>query len=424
MTPPFRGKRARRCGLPHVALLLASMTLACGGSSPSSGSSSGPAVPSPAPTPILNTVPVTVDGGPVPDENIPNLLYAQVKVCVPGTSECQTIGGVQVDTGSSGLRLLSSALTLSLPRSSGSGGHPLAECVQYVTSSTWGSVRTADVQLGGEIGHAIPIQVIGDPATPNVPSDCTSGGFPTNDTQKGLGANGILGVGNYVEDCGEACNQSGASNPGQYYECPSPSGCRVTTVGLTRQVANPVAFFGSNSNGVVITLPSVSEVAPTLTGSMTFGIGTQTNNALGPAKVFRFDRDGNLTTRWNGASLPYSFLDTGSDFLFFPDKKIPTCTDYQNLFCPKEPLTLSATIMGANGSSEVIPFGVGNADTLFRMNDSAFATVCGPNLVGGANDAVGPNSFDWGLPFYFGRTVFTSIEGRSTPAGVGPFVAF
>jgi hypothetical protein len=30
--------------------------------------------------------------------------------------------------------------------------------------------------------------------------------------------------------------------------------------------------------------------------------------------------------------------------------------------------------------------------------------------------------FDWGLPFFFGRTVFTAIEDRGTPAG--PYFAF
>ena len=30
----------------------------------------------------------------------------------------------------------------------------------------------------------------------------------------------------------------------------------------------------------------------------------------------------------------------------------------------------------------------------------------------------------WGLPFFFGRTVFTAIEGQTTPGGVGPYFAF
>jgi hypothetical protein len=32
--------------------------------------------------------------------------------------------------------------------------------------------------------------------------------------------------------------------------------------------------------------------------------------------------------------------------------------------------------------------------------------------------------FDFGLPFFFGRSVFTAIEGASTPGGTGPYVAF
>jgi hypothetical protein len=32
--------------------------------------------------------------------------------------------------------------------------------------------------------------------------------------------------------------------------------------------------------------------------------------------------------------------------------------------------------------------------------------------------------FGWGLPFFFGRTVFLAIEGQPTPAGAGPYYAF
>jgi hypothetical protein len=33
-------------------------------------------------------------------------------------------------------------------------------------------------------------------------------------------------------------------------------------------------------------------------------------------------------------------------------------------------------------------------------------------------------SFDWGLPFYFDRTVYMAIENATTSAGTGPYVAF
>jgi hypothetical protein len=32
--------------------------------------------------------------------------------------------------------------------------------------------------------------------------------------------------------------------------------------------------------------------------------------------------------------------------------------------------------------------------------------------------------FLWGLPFFFGRTVYTAIENKDTPGGQGPYVAF
>jgi hypothetical protein len=32
--------------------------------------------------------------------------------------------------------------------------------------------------------------------------------------------------------------------------------------------------------------------------------------------------------------------------------------------------------------------------------------------------------FDWGLPFYFGKNVFASIEGQMTPVWKELFVAF
>jgi hypothetical protein len=62
-----------------------------------------------------------------------------------------------------------------------------------------------------------------------------------------------------------------------------------------------------------------------------------------------------------------------------------------------------------------VSFDVENAQTLFA-NDEAFAY----DDLGGP----GPNMFDWGLPFFFGRRVLIAIEGQSTPAGPGPYLAY
>jgi hypothetical protein len=77
---------------------------------------------------------VTVDPG-LPLIGYVNGLFATVTVCVPGTSDCQSIDHVLVDTGSSGLRLLGSELTIALPAwTDDSSGLPLAECTQFVDS--------------------------------------------------------------------------------------------------------------------------------------------------------------------------------------------------------------------------------------------------------------------------------------------------
>lgn len=42
------------------------------------------------------------------------------------------------------------------------------------------------------------------------------------------------------------------------------------------------------------------------------------------------------------------------------------------------------------------------------------------------NDLAGPigNVVDLGLPLFYGRNIYTAIEGRATPAGPGPYYAY
>jgi hypothetical protein len=370
-----------------------------------------------------NVQAITVNTGPTaaPPLNSPyiNGAFTSVTVCAPGsTTTCQTIGGILVDTGSPGLRILSSALTISLPQQTASNGDPVVECLPFVDGITWGPVQTADMTIAGEQAKALPIQVIGSSNFPTIPNACTSFGAPVDDLST-LGANGILGVGLAAQDCGTACTVSGASNPGLYYTCPA-AGCEVTAQSLSSQVQNPIVLFPKDNNGVVIKLPSVTGAETSVSGSMIFGIGTQTNNGLGSATIYNIDpSSGNFTTVFNNVTYQDNgFLDSGSNALYFDSNalNIPTCNDATFWYCPTTTLSLSATNQAfGNGASGTINFTVGNADTLTaNLNDGVADGLAGPN----------PGMFDWGLPFFFGRTVYTAIEGQNTPGGAGPYWAY
>ncbi|HEY2906790.1 MAG TPA: DUF3443 domain-containing protein [Vicinamibacterales bacterium] len=360
-----------------------------------------------------NVQTIVVNAGPT--NTYFNGAFTSVTVCAPGSSSCQTIDGVLVDSGSSGLRVLSSVLTVSLPQQTDSNGAAMAECGQFLDGFTWGPVQSADIRMAGEQASAVPIQVIGAPGFTNVPDACSSTG-PAEDTLQDLGANAILGVSVFRQDCGLGCSLVGASNPGVYFAC-SGSTCRSTTQALTKQLQNPVWLFASDNNGISIQLPSVAlGGAPSVTGTMTFGIGTQSNNALGSARVLTLDADGNFTTVFNGQSYGSSFIDSGSNGIYFLDPAttgMPTCADASDFYCPATTLTFSATNRGANGATSSVTFRVGNLDAL-NERFSAFSEVAGPNS----------GAFDWGLSFFFGRTVYAAIEGQSTPGGSGPFVAY
>jgi Protein of unknown function (DUF3443) len=367
--------------------------------------------------PASNTAPLVVNAGPA--GNYANGLFTTVTICASGTANCQAISGVLVDTMSFGVRILSSAINSSLSgalaQERDGSGNSIAECAQFSDGITWGPVKTADVKLADEVAAAIPIQVIGDPAF-SVPAACSNAGTPQDSLQQ-LGANGILGIGPFVQDC-PACAPGTTNNPNLYYAC-TGSSCSATSVGLAQQLQNPVASFGTDSNGVMVELPAVPSSTTTVTGSLIFGIGTQSNNRLGNAQVYTLDTNtGNISTNFNGNDYP-SFLDTGSNAYFFLDTAttgLPTCPSPENgFYCPSSLVSLSATNTGTNNASGTFSFDIENADALFaNLTDTVFPTLAGPNS----------GLFDWGLPFFYGRTVFIAIEGAQTPGGAGPYWAY
>jgi hypothetical protein len=413
-----------------IALFSASLlTAGCGGGGTPAGVTTGAGGGGGGTA--ANVQSISVNGGPQLSSGIiyPNGIFTSVTICAPGTSSCQTVGDVLVDTGSYGLRVLTSALTkITLPPLTSSAGN-LMNCVSFVDLSyIWGPVALADIKLGtSEVAPSTPLQLISTDT--NVPTSCSNGSTADDDTVATLGANGILGVGPEPNDCGPACDPNFTNvipNGDPYYTCTS-STCTATLVAQIDQVTNPVFFFNTDNNGVVMELPATSsEAEATLTGSLIFGINTQSNNQLTAANLFSLNQFDNFTVNFptcvSSAGGPgvcdFSFIDSGSNAYFFPDGNIPDCTD-NAFFCPTALTALSATNVDPNTLfSNTVSFSVDNADTLFATTgaNAVFSTL------GGTNSA---DSFDWGLPFFYNRSVFTAINGQVVAnVGTGPFWAY
>jgi hypothetical protein len=182
--------------------------------------------------------------------------------------------------------------------------------------------------------------------------------------------------------------------------------------------------------------------AGSVSGSLVFGIGTQANNGLGSATVLPVvpagagsvtNLAGTFTTQFDGQSFPNSFIDSGSNGLYFLNSgtiagivggnPLPACTQsgafsndafITSFYCGT--LNSSATNVGTNGTSSVVNIAIVNAETQFATGNQAFDNIAGSNS----------DDFDWGMPFFFGRNVYTAIQGVIPPNGVpaGPFWAY
>ncbi len=390
-----------------------------------------------------NTLSIAVNGG--PEAGQPNgfvyynAAFATATICAPGSSSnCVTIDNLLVDTGSNGLRVFDYAVSsLNLPAVNAANGSAAYDCVSFVDGTyLWGTVEHADVTLGGESASGVPIQVI-DSSPNNVPSDCSNGGTDDNSVAV-LGANGILGVGTEPTDCyggGSPCDpSSGLSSPppAAYYTC-SGGTCSPAFVATANQVANPVALFATDNNGVIVELPSAPSSAGSMDGSLVFGIGTESNNQLASATtIFTLACD-NFTTVLDGQSFgitnaatcagPGSFIDSGSNALYFPNvPNIQECSQQidngglSGLYCPNATQSFSATNEGEDGASKATPFSVANAQSLLPGSSTASDAVQ-PGMAG--TNAAG-FGFDWGLPFFYGVNVYNAIEGQKVPSGAPP----
>jgi hypothetical protein len=392
-----------------------------GGSSSGGSSSSSSSSSSSGGVTTGNVANVIIDQG--PSNNSVNTLFTSVTVCAPGsTTNCQTVDHIQVDTGSYGLRVLAPVLTAAmrsaLPVETLTSGKTVAECTQFVDGFAWGPIVTADVQIAGESAKSVPVQSIGDSRYSSVPSDCSSSGGTAENTVARFGANGILGIGPFEIDQ-PACANSAV--PACYYACATATSCTSSAVPTAMLVPNPVTRFATDNNGSIVVLPSVPAPALTVSGSLIFGIDTQANNQSGTQTVLTVDQNAELAMTYNGQTLANSFIDSGSNGIYFKDTALVTCTTtLTDFYCPASTLTLGPlSIQGMNGTMvNNLTFAVGNAQTMLNANPTfnVFPQLAGTNP--------NPGSFDYGLAFFFGKRVAVAVEDKVTTAGTGPYIAF
>jgi hypothetical protein len=450
-----------------LALLCCSLWLsACGGGGDSTVTTiSGSGINTLGQSPAVSThalqtdnnLLVSVEDGPRGFQLAPNanILYATVTVCSPVDGKCVDIDHVQLDTGSVGLRVLASKVkTLNLPpvEIAASPAVNAWECFPFVIGGLWGANAKAVVTLGRQTTGVLAVQLIeDDPAAAlQPPADCLAAADQHILSSAGaLGSNGILGIGSTNLDCGQVCldGSYAASNSFvQYYGCPagaaSTADCSTTAkVAANLQVSNPVSALQNSAyrGGVVLVMPAVSEPgAVSAAGELILGVDSTTGSATlsnntvsaGVQKVLlgvdpvQIDAYLNISTelaRPSGVqTYASSYLDTGTNGLFFADARtpLPLCSG-STWYCPTGALSLDAVLSdgGNTGHNAVaLRFQIGNAEALFSTSNTAFGSIAG-TAPGGST------AFAWGMPFFYGRRVYMSIWDITGPV-VAPWYAW
>jgi hypothetical protein len=378
--------------------------------------------------PVVNTTALVVDSGPAGVTGAINHAYVTVRVCVPGSqTQCADIDHVLLDTGSWGLRLVRSVLTahgVTLSAETDAQGQAIEECVTFGGGQTWGPVAPADVSLAGESAAKLPVQVMDDTsAGAPPPATCGANGTLINGVS-GFNANGVLGVGVFVQDCGAGCVNAASPAP-IYYGCTTAGVCTAENVALANQVTNPVAMFAADNNGLIVNLPNLQNANGDLSvqGEVVFGIGTQTDNALPTAStltVLGTDANGDFTATYNGATTSQpALIDSGADMYSFNDPTIAVCASgpFVGYYCPAvAPQSVFAvnTGVGVNNATNTVNFAIADPNS-FVANASAFV-----NLGGGG----GATHFTWGMPFFYGRKIYVGIDQRVAGTYTGPYYAY
>jgi hypothetical protein len=387
-----------------------------------------------------NSTPIVVDGFPcavaggVGIVNVPQRPYISVKICAPNsTTNCQIVDHVLLDTGSTGLRIASSALlpnlqpgATGLPLVAGSNSAvTLAECETYVDSYVYGPLVNVDVYIAGESAKNTTMQVFGSSGFV-VPPGCSSVGGTETNTVQTFGANGLMGVNLDTLDAA------------LFFDCQSASVGSCVPNSAYAGMPNIVTKFASDNNGVVISLPAIDASGATnvVSGTLLFGVSTQTNNT--PVWPTLTLITVNNTDNYNfgsfsaqiGGNWYSAYLDSGTEQIYFNDTGdaglVPCSTDavsiYAGLYCPTgaQSLSFNVTDYGSKSILGILPVSIVNPANL-NSNAIAYNNLGGPISSSSTLD----QEIALGLATFFGHTNYFLFNGYTVPStGFFPPVSY
>jgi Protein of unknown function (DUF3443) len=382
----------------RFVLLLACWLSACGGgSSPITNTNASTNVPT-----GTNTLPIQIQqfsGSSMATVNIP---YVTVSLC-DASNHCADIPNVLLDSGSTGFRLLTSALNgtgLNLATVN-SGNGVVGECAYFASGYLWGAIREATIQLGQQSTQtSVPIQVIDDSAVPAGGGTTYCMGAAT-DMSIQLQANGILGVSAFLNDSGNFFLCDAGS-------CVTMNASDSTATSTGQKPVNPIAKLpAAYSNGIIVQMPATPPTGvTTATGTLLLGINSVSNNQLGSStNVYALSSQGELNVSVNGIA-GTGFIDSGSNGYFVSLAGVPQCSSPDvGFYCPTDPVSLTLQISSGATSSASLSAQIGNTYTLLQSHHLALPELGGPSAISGQTDL--------GLPFFYGRSIAFGMEGTT-----------
>lgn len=391
---------------PLAAFAAALLLSACGGGG-GGGSSAGPTDGggNAAAVVVPNTLSMTVERGFDTGASwYPNQPFVSLEICKPDLTGCVTLPKVLVDTGSFGLRIFESALNGVTPTPISHQGGELRQCAGFGSGYALGRVVKVGLKMAGASARDLPIQVIETSASA-APNDCASTGSAQFTAKEQVGGNAILGIGPLATD-------SGAGLRVRYYVRNGNQNTLVSQVPSDLAVANPIGRLDQHANGAVLDFPAAEANGnATLSGSLILGLNTAANNATTGVNFLRVNDSARLWATVGGTRYP-GLIDSGSNYYHFPYRILAPCAN-TIFFCPpvaqRVPITLQDTGQTMSLAREF------TIDDYNRYG----ANAAQPGLAGYES---GATEMILGLPFFYGRKIYVSIQGKGTASVPAPAI--